>query len=57
MGGDHVLNEYTFGVLVWRRGLGMGGWYLTHFKLIRRLRRHISLKRSVGMGRGVGIGL
>ena len=32
----------------------VGGGCLTHFKLIRRLRRHISLKRSVGMGGGVG---
>ena len=43
----------------------MGGGCLTHFKLIRRLRRHISLKRSAGMGgwvvgergQGGGIGL
>ncbi len=25
MGGDHVLNYYAFGVLVWRRCLGLGG--------------------------------
>ena len=39
-------------------GGGVGGergqGCLTHFKLIRRLRRHVSLKRSVGMGGGVG---